>query len=76
VLRTLNPSPYMYFLSLADTAGDPFWIVGASPEALVKVQAGRAITHPIAGSRPRGATPEEDVRLGEALLEDPKERAE
>ncbi|MGG7307223.1 anthranilate synthase component I [Curtobacterium sp. AB451] len=76
VLRTLNPSPYMYFLSLADTADERFWIVGASPEALVKVQAGRAITHPIAGSRPRGATPESDVRLGEELLEDPKERAE
>ncbi|WP_439688530.1 anthranilate synthase component I [Curtobacterium sp. SP.BCp] len=76
VLRTLNPSPYMYFLALRDTHDDPFWIVGASPEALVKVQAGRAITHPIAGSRPRGATPEEDVRFGEDLLEDPKERAE
>ena len=76
VLRTLNPSPYMYFLALADTDDSPYWIVGASPEALVKVQAGRAITHPIAGSRPRGATPEEDVRFGEDLLEDPKERAE
>ncbi len=76
VLRTLNPSPYMYFLALADTADERFWIVGASPEALVKVQDGRAITHPIAGSRPRGATPEEDVRLGEELLGDPKERAE
>ncbi|PYY63020.1 anthranilate synthase component I [Curtobacterium sp. MCSS17_011] len=76
VLRTLNPSPYMYFLALADTADERFWIVGASPEALVKVQGDRAITHPIAGSRPRGATPEEDVRLGEDLLGDPKERAE
>ncbi len=76
VLRTLNPSPYMYFLALADTADERFWIVGASPEALVKVQDGRAITHPIAGSRPRGATPVEDVRLGDELLADPKERAE
>ncbi|MFJ4219246.1 anthranilate synthase component I [Curtobacterium luteum] len=76
VLRMLNPSPYMYFLALRDVHDEPFWIVGASPEALVKVQAGRAITHPIAGSRPRGATPEEDVRFGEDLLEDPKERAE
>lgn len=76
VLRTLNPSPYMYFLALADTADERFWIVGASPEALVKVQGDRAITHPIAGSRPRGATPEEDVHLGEDLLGDPKERAE
>jgi anthranilate synthase component 1 len=76
VLRTLNPSPYMYFLSLEDSDGEPFWIVGASPEALVKVQDGRALTHPIAGSRPRGATTEEDVRLGDELLADPKERAE
>jgi anthranilate synthase component I len=76
VLRTLNPSPYMYFLSLADSAGDPYWIVGASPEALVRVQDGRAMTHPIAGSRPRGATPEEDVRFADDLLRDPKERAE
>jgi anthranilate synthase component 1 len=90
VLRTLNPSPYMYFLALeappasgrADdrtapaTPGEPFWIVGASPEALVRVQDGRAMTHPIAGSRPRGATPEEDVRFAEELLRDPKERAE
>jgi len=76
VLRTLNPSPYMYFLSLEGRDGQPFWIVGASPEALVKVQDGRAMTHPIAGSRPRGATTEEDVRLGDELLADPKERAE
>jgi anthranilate synthase component I len=81
VLRTLNPSPYMYFLSLAgipDAEGrsEPYWIVGASPEALVRVEDGRAMTHPIAGSRPRGATPEEDVRFASDLLEDPKERAE
>ncbi|WP_066519259.1 anthranilate synthase component I [Curtobacterium ammoniigenes] len=76
VLRTLNPSPYMYFLSLVDTGGAPYWIVGASPEALVRVQDGRAMSHPIAGSRPRGATPEEDVRLADELLRDPKERAE
>jgi len=66
----------MYFLSLEGRDGQPFWIVGASPEALVKVQDGRAMTHPIAGSRPRGATTEEDVRLGDELLADPKERAE
>ncbi|MFZ7088657.1 anthranilate synthase component I [Curtobacterium sp. RRHDQ10] len=81
VLRTLNPSPYMYFLALEDVGdgdvpGEPYWIVGASPEALVRVQDGRALTHPIAGSRPRGATPEEDVRFAEELLQDPKERAE
>lgn len=76
VLRTLNPSPYMYFLSLADTSDEPYWIVGASPEALVRVEDGRAMTHPIAGSRPRGRTTEEDVRLADELLLDPKERAE
>jgi anthranilate synthase component 1 len=76
VLRTLNPSPYMYFLSLADTKHRPYWIVGASPEALVRVEDGRAMTHPIAGSRPRGATPEADVRYADELLADPKERAE
>ena len=58
VLRSLNPSPYMYLLHLDDPAGEPYWIVGSSPEALVKVQDGRVFTHPIAGSKPRGATPE------------------
>lgn len=76
VLRTLNPSPYMYCLSLADAAGREFAIVGASPESLVTVKAGDVLTFPIAGSRPRGRTPEEDKALGEELLADPKERAE
>ena len=76
VLRTLNPSPYMYLLSLVDKAGEPYWIVGSSPEALVKVEAGRVYMHPIAGSRPRGSGPEEDQQLAEELLADPKERAE
>jgi anthranilate synthase component 1 len=76
VLRTLNPSPYMYCLSLADADGREFAIVGASPESLVTVKSGDVLTFPIAGSRPRGRTPEEDKALGEELLADPKERAE
>ena len=76
VLRVLNPSPYMYLLSLVSPAGDPYWVVGSSPEALVKVQDGRVYSHPIAGSRPRGETPERDAELAEELLADPKERAE
>ena len=76
VLRTLNPSPYMYLLSLEDAAGEPYWIVGSSPEALVKVENDRVYMHPIAGSKPRGATPEEDLAFAETLEKDPKERAE
>lgn len=76
VLRTTNPSPYMYLLRLRDPAGRAIDVVGSSPEALVKVQSGRVITHPIAGSRPRGASPEEDEALAAELVADPKERAE
>lgn len=76
VLRTLNPSPYMYLLSLVAPDGEPYWIVGSSPEALVKVENERVYMHPIAGSRPRGDGPEEDLALAEELLADPKERAE
>jgi anthranilate synthase component I len=76
VLRALNPSPYMYVLSLTSAAGHPYAIVGSSPEALVKVQDGRAFSHPIAGSRPRGATPELDAALADELLADRKEQAE
>jgi anthranilate synthase component 1 len=76
VLRTLNPSPYMYLLTLVDTDGTPYQIVGSSPEALVKVEHGRAHTHPIAGSKPRGATPQEDIDLEHELLGDQKEKAE
>jgi anthranilate synthase component 1 len=76
VLRSLNPSPYMYLLQLERAGGAPYTVVGSSPEALVKVQDGRAYTHPIAGSRPRGGTPEEDAALESELLADPKERAE
>lgn len=76
VLRTLNPSPYMYLLSLVDTAGRPYSIVGASPEALVKVSHKRVYMHPIAGSRPRGTDTEQDLQFSEDLLADTKERAE
>jgi anthranilate synthase component 1 len=76
VLRALNPSPYMYLLTLESPAGDTYSIVGSSPEALVKVQGGRVFTHPIAGSRPRGDTPERDIELADELLGDPKEQAE
>ena len=76
VLRTLNPSPYMYLLSLQAPDGEPYWVVGSSPEALVKVEAGRVYSHPIAGSRPRGASPDEDGTFAEDLISDPKERAE
>ena len=76
VLRALNPSPYMYLLTLEGPAGDSYSIVGSSPEALVKVQGRRVIMHPIAGSRPRGETPERDLELADELLADPKEQAE
>jgi anthranilate synthase component 1 len=75
VLRATNPSPYMYLLRFAGRES-PFDVVGSSPEALVTVTGSRAVVHPPAGTRPRGATPEEDVRLTEELLADPKERAE
>ncbi len=76
VLRTLNPSPYMYLLAFEKPDGESYQVVGSSPEALVKVTDGRVFTHPIAGSRPRGATPDEDTQYAESLLADPKERAE
>lgn len=71
VLRTLNPSPYMYLLRL-----DGFDIVGSSPEALVTVKEGQAVLHPIAGTRKRGDTPERDAELAAELISDQKERAE
>lgn len=78
VLRVTNPSPYMYLLRMpkADGSGVAFDIVGSSPEALVTVNDGRCRVHPIAGTRPRGSTPEEDAALIEGLLADDKERAE
>jgi anthranilate synthase component 1 len=75
VLRATNPSPYMYLLRFAGRES-PFDVVGSSPEALVTVTGSSAVVHPPAGTRPRGATEEEDVRLAESLLADPKERAE
>lgn len=71
VLRSTNPSPYMYLLRF-----DGFDIVGSSPEAHVKVTDHRAMLHPIAGTRWRGETPEEDARLAAELIADPKERSE
>ena len=76
VLRTLNPSPYMYLLSLLDPSGEQYWIVGSSPEALVKVENDRVYMHPIAGSKPRGAGPEQDLELSDELANDHKEQAE
>jgi anthranilate synthase component I len=70
-LRAVNPSPYMYFLEFGD-----FQLAGASPEPLVKVIGDRVETRPIAGTYPRGASEDEDRRLAERLVNDPKERAE
>ena len=81
VLRATNPSPYMYLLRLESTPSSKgpaqrFDIVGSSPEALVTVREGQATTHPIAGTRWRGATEEEDLLLEKELRTDEKERAE
>ncbi|MFG2140613.1 anthranilate synthase component I [Streptomyces sp. NPDC048650] len=72
VLRATNPSPYMYLFRFEGGVD----VVGSSPEALVKVEGGRAMVHPIAGTRPRGATVQEDQALADELMADPKERAE
>jgi anthranilate synthase component 1 len=70
-LRRLNPSPYLYYLDLGD-----FHVVGSSPEILVHLEDGVVTVRPIAGTRPRGGTPEEDMLLEQELLADPKELAE
>jgi len=70
-LREINPSPYMYYLDFGEEK-----VIGASPEMLVRVEKRRVTTVPIAGTRPRGRTKEEDNRLAEELLHDKKERAE
>jgi anthranilate synthase component 1 len=70
-LRALNPSPYMYFIDLGGTQ-----VVGSSPEILVRLKDGKVIVRPIAGTRPRGRTHEEDLALEAELLADEKERAE
>jgi anthranilate synthase component 1 len=71
VLRTLNPSPYLFYLDL-----DGFQLVGSSPEVLVRVEDGKVVVRPIAGTRRRGGSPDEDAALTRELLNDPKERAE
>ncbi len=70
-LRSINPSPYMFFLDF-----NSFHIIGASPEILVRVEDGAVMTRPLAGTRPRGKTPDEDDRLEQELKKDEKERAE
>lgn len=78
VLRAMNPSPYMYLFSFEKPGpdGGRYQIVGSSPEALVTVNDGSVITHPIAGSQPRGATVEDDHLHEKLLVNDQKERAE
>ncbi|MBO8140976.1 MAG: anthranilate synthase component I [Firmicutes bacterium] len=71
VLRSVNPSPYMFYLDFGDHQ-----LIGSSPEVMVRLDGGKAQLRPIAGTRPRGATPEEDERLAKELLADAKERAE
>ncbi|HVG86628.1 MAG TPA: anthranilate synthase component I [Vicinamibacterales bacterium] len=70
-LRHVNPSPYMFFIRMGDRS-----IVGSSPEMLVRVEGRHAVTHPIAGTRPRGRSEEEDRRLAEELKRNEKEKAE
>ena len=70
-LRTINPSPYMFFLDFTD-----FHIIGASPEILVRVENDMVMTRPLAGTRPRGKTPADDAKLEQELRNDEKERAE
>ena len=83
MLRVNNPSPYMYLLRFPEPGpGEDlgervaFDVVGSSPEALVKLTDGQAMLHPIAGTRPRGDSPEQDAALADELLADDKERAE
>jgi anthranilate synthase component 1 len=77
-MRVLNPSPYMYFLDLPPAAGERTrtQIAGASPETMVHLEDGIMTVRPLAGTRPRGATPADDAKLERELLADPKERAE
>ena len=73
-LRSINPSPYLYYLTLGD--GADMAVVGGSPEVLVRLEEGRMTVRPIAGTHPRAASPEEDEKLAAKMLADPKERAE
>ena len=75
-LRRLNPSPYMFFFDFGVVEEQPYYVIGASPEMLVRLEGRRATVRPIAGTRPRGHNPAEDRQLGQELLADPKERAE
>jgi anthranilate synthase component 1 len=79
-LRSINPSPYMYYYWLKNESAKDFHIVGASPEILVRqepcAEGTKVIVRPIAGTKPRGATPEQDLHLAQELQADPKERAE
>jgi anthranilate synthase component 1 len=75
-LRRLNPSPYMFFFDFGTIDGEPFYLAGSSPEVFVRLEGTRASLRPIAGTSPRGATPEEDTAIEARLLADPKERAE
>lgn len=75
-VRRLNPSPYMFFFDFGGVDGEPLYLVGASPELLVRLEEGKASIRPIAGTRPRGLTPKADEALAADLLADPKERAE
>ena len=77
-MRVLNPSPYMYFLDFPPAPGEDSrtQISGASPETLVRLEGGVMTVRPLAGTRPRGRTPEEDIAREQELLRDPKERAE
>ena len=70
-LRRMNPSPFLFFLNFGD-----FQLVGSSPEILVRLRDGKITIRPIAGTRPRGATPDQDLALEQELVNDPKERAE
>ena len=75
-VRRLNPSPYMFFFDFGGVDGEPLYLVGASPELLVRLEEGKASIRPIAGTRPRGIDPKADEALAADLLADPKERAE
>ena len=75
-LRRLNPSPYMFFFNFKDLAGESLHLIGASPEILTRLEGRAATVRPIAGTRPRGQTPEQDRAHEHDLLADPKERAE
>jgi anthranilate synthase component 1 len=75
-LRRLNPSPYMFFFDFGQVNDQPYHVIGASPEMLVRLEGRTATVRPIAGTRRRGSHPAEDAQLEQELLADPKERAE